>query len=224
MAVVAGANSGLGSELCARLVRRGFQVAALGREAALAAVRRDVPSAMPLVCDFGVAGEVDEAFGRLEKVWGAASVVVYNAHRIELRAFEDTSLALFEESWRANCYGAFVVARRALPGMLQQGGGTLMFSGATGSRRGGARAAAFSSSKFALRGLAQALAREYTSSGVHVAHVVLDGLIWSERTRQRFNPEERHCMSAAAVAEAYLAVIEQDRSAWTSELDLRPPR
>ncbi|MES1188412.1 MAG: SDR family NAD(P)-dependent oxidoreductase, partial [Myxococcales bacterium] len=82
-----------------------------------------------------------------------ASVVVYNAHRIELRAFEDTSLALFEESWRANCYGAFVVARRALPGMLQQGSGTLMFSGATGSRRGGARAAAFSSSKFALRGL-----------------------------------------------------------------------
>jgi NAD(P)-dependent dehydrogenase (short-subunit alcohol dehydrogenase family) len=224
VAVIAGANSGLGSELCARLVRRGFDVAALGREAALVAVARDVPSVMPIVCDFCVASEVDDAFGRIEAVWGTASVVVYNAHRIELCAFEDTSPELFEESWRANCYGAFIVAQRALPAMLRRGGGTIMFSGATGSVRGGRRATAFSSSKFALRGLAQSLAREHAGSGVRAVHVVLDGLIWSERTRGRFNPEERDCMSASAVAESYVAVIEQDRSAWTSELDLRPIR
>ena len=221
VAVIAGANSGLGSELCARLVRRGFDVAALGREPALVAVARDVPSVMPIVCDLCVASEVDDAFGRIEAVWGATSVVVYNAHRIELCNFEDTSPALFEASWRANCYGAFVVAQRALPAMLARGGGTLIFSGATGSVRGGRRATAFSSSKFALRGLAQSLAREYASAGVRVVHVVLDGLIWSERTQERFNPEERDCMSASAVAQSYVAVIEQDGSAWTSELDLR---
>ena len=88
--------------------------------------------------------------------------------------------------------------------------------------RGGRRSAAFASSKFALRGLAQSLAREFSVAGIHVAHVVLDGLIWSERTRARFAPEEPACMAPAAVAAAYLALIEQDRSAWTHELDLRP--
>jgi len=95
--------------------------------------------------------------------------------------------------------------------------------GATGSLRGGRRSAAFASSKFALRGLAQSLAREFSPAGIHIAHVVLDGLIWSEQTRARFAvAEQRACMSPQALAAAYLSLIEQDRSTWTHELDLRP--
>jgi short-subunit dehydrogenase len=107
--------------------------------------------------------------------------------------------------------------------MRAHGAGSLIFSGATGSRRGAARSAAFASSKFALRGLTQSLAREHSAFGIHVAHVVLDGLIWSERTRARFPAaEQRACMSAEALATSYLGLIEQERSAWTHELELRP--
>jgi len=222
VAVVAGANAGLGSALCELLAIRGFRVAALGRDAAVRAVATDVAGVMAVACDLTIASEVDHAFAAVEGAIGPASVVVYNAHRLGLHPFAETSLELFEESWRVNCHGAFVVARRAVPAMLARHGGALVFTGATGSIRGGRRSAAFASSKFALRGLAQSLARELWPAGIHVAHVVLDGLVWSERTRARFGPEQETCMSPRAVAAAYIALIEQDRSAWTHELDLRP--
>lgn len=222
VAIVAGANSGLGSALSALLVARGYRVGALGRAAAIRAVAEEVPGVVAAPCDLATASEVDQAFSTIEAEAGAASVVVYNAHRIDLRPSADTPLELFEAAWRVNCLGAFVVAQRALPRMLATGGGTLIFTGATGSLRGGKRTAAFASSKFALRGLAQSLAREHSASGVHVAHVVLDGLIWSERTRARFHPAEAACMQPHAVAAVYLSLIEQDRTTWTHELDLRP--
>jgi NAD(P)-dependent dehydrogenase (short-subunit alcohol dehydrogenase family) len=222
VAVVAGANSGLGSALCERLANRGFRVAAFGRDAATRAVAEEVPGVIPVKCDLTIAAEVDRAFSEIEEAVGLPSVAVYNAHRIELRASAETSLEVFEGSWRVNCYGAFVVAQRAVPGMRARGGGTLIFTGATSSIRGGQRSAAFASSKFALRGLAQSLARELSPAGIHVADVVLDGLVWSERTRARFEPQEEACMSPHAVAAAYVTLIEQERSAWTHELDLRP--
>ena len=224
VAVIAGANRGLGSALCVQLVERGFLVAALGREAAVQSVATEVSGVMAVGCELTAPSEVDRAFSDVEAALGPASVVVYNAHRVELRPSAETSLGLFEELWRVNCYGAFVVAKRAIPAMLEQGGGTCIFSGATGSVRGGQRSAAFASSKFALRGLAQSLARELSPLGIHVAHVVLDGLIWSERTRARFDPQEQACMSPRSLAAAYSMLIEQDRSAWTHELDLRPFR
>lgn len=222
VAVVAGANSGLGSALAALLARREYSVAALGREAGVRAVTADVPSVLAVPCDLDAERDVERAFATVETTLGTASVVVYNAHRIELRPSLATPPQLFEDAWRASCFGAFMVARRALPAMLSRGSGTLVFSGATSSWRGGRRSVAFSSAKFALRGLAQSLAREHSAAGIHVAHIVLDGLIWSERTRERFAAEEQKCMSADAVAAAYLSVIEQPPSAWTHELDLRP--
>lgn len=222
VAVVAGASRGLGSALCSALVGRGFAVAALGREAALRAVADEVPAVTALACELANEAEVDRAFAAVEERHGPVSLVVYNAHRIELRSAADTSVAMFEDCWRASCLGAFVVARRALAGMVERRDGTLIFSGATGSVRGGKRSAAFAAAKFGLRGLAQSLAREYAAAGVHVAHVILDGLIWSERTRARFDPLEQTCMPAAAVAAEYLHLIGQERSAWTHELDLRP--
>jgi NAD(P)-dependent dehydrogenase (short-subunit alcohol dehydrogenase family) len=222
VAVIAGANRGFGSALCALLSSHGFRVVALGREAAVQAVAAEVPGVTAVACELTVGSDVDQAFSAVESGVGPVSVVVYNAHRVELRASAETPPELFEELWRVNCFGAFLVAQRALPGMRERGQGTLVFSGATGSVRGGQRSAAFASSKFALRGLAQSLAREHAPAGVHVAHVVLDGLIWSERTQARFHPEEHACMSPSALAAAYCMLIEQDRSAWTHELDLRP--
>jgi NAD(P)-dependent dehydrogenase (short-subunit alcohol dehydrogenase family) len=222
VAMIAGASRGLGSALCALLSARDHRVVALGRDAAVREVASDVEGTAPFACDLTAAADVDRAFMEVESRWGPPSVVIYNAHTIALSPSMETSLASFEDAWRVNCLGAFTVARRALPAMLERRAGTLVFTGATASRRGGARTAAFASSKFALRGLSQALAREHAAAGIHVAHVLLDGLIWSERTRARFAPDREKCMPPERVAEAYLGLIEQDRSAWTHELCLRP--
>ena len=223
VAIIAGANAGLGAELCRALLSRDYRVAALGREAAVKHVAGEVKGVLAVACDVTAQLEVERAFSAVEAAFGAATVVVYNAHRIQLAPFAETTLESFAESWRVNCFGAFLLAQRALPAMRTLGQGTLIFSGATGSLRGGQRSAAFASSKFALRGLAQSLAREHSPLGIHVAHVVLDGLIWSERSRARFPAAEQSaCLSAEALATCYLSLIEQDRSTWTHELELRP--
>jgi NAD(P)-dependent dehydrogenase (short-subunit alcohol dehydrogenase family) len=100
--------------------------------------------------------------------------------------------------------------------------GTVIFSGATAGMRGSANLSAFASAKFALRGLAQELAREFGPKGVHVAHVVIDGLIEGHKTDQRFGPSSTERMDAKEVAKAYLGLAAQNSSAWTQEMDLRP--
>jgi NAD(P)-dependent dehydrogenase (short-subunit alcohol dehydrogenase family) len=222
VAVVAGASLGLGSAVCRSLACSGFHVVALGRGGAVRAVADDVSGVAPVECDLTSAPDVERAFTHLETTNRAPSVVVYSAHRLELRPSAETPLDVFEDVWRVNCFGAYVVASRALPRMLERGDGTIIFVGATASMRGGKRTAAFASSKFALRGLAQSLARELGPRGVHVAHVVLDGLVWSNQTRARFSPEEKNCMAPEDVASVLVSLVEQRRSAWTHELDLRP--
>jgi NAD(P)-dependent dehydrogenase (short-subunit alcohol dehydrogenase family) len=115
-----------------------------------------------------------------------------------------------------------VVARAVLPAMATRGGGVLIFTGATAALRGGAKFTAFASAKFALRGLAQALAREYGATGVHVAHVVLDGLVEGPQTDRRFGPATGARFKPDDVAQIYLQLASQPPSAWTQEIDLRP--
>ena len=106
--------------------------------------------------------------------------------------------------------------------MLEQGNGSILFTGATASIRAGGNFAAFASAKFALRGLAQSLAREFDPQGIHVAHVIIDGLIWGQPAKHLHKAQEGDCLKPEAIAEVYLNIIEQDSSAWTHELDLRP--
>jgi len=113
-------------------------------------------------------------------------------------------------------------ARLVLPGMLQRGSGTVLFSGATASLRGGAGFAAFASAKFALRGLAQSLAREFQPAGIHVAHVVLDGIIGGTPSVARTGIDPAKTLDPAGIARAYAALLAQDKAALTHELDLRP--
>ena len=218
---IAGASAGLGSALAAAF-QRDARIVALGRAPAIAAVATEVPGVVPIACDLTDPDAVERAFTEIGRTLAAPDVVIYNAHRIELRPALDTALDAFTEAWRVGCLGAFLVARRVLPGMQERRGGTLVFTGATGSVRGGKRSAAFASAKFALRGLAQSLAREFGPAGVHVAHVVIDGLVWSERSRARFGAQQETSMDPHAIAETYRHLVEQPPSAWTHELDLRP--
>ena len=120
------------------------------------------------------------------------------------------------------CLGAVYGSQRVLPGMLQAKRGALPLIGATASVKAGASFSAFGSAKFALRGLAQSLARELGPRGIHVAHLVIDGVMWCERADERFQIQREQCLDSESVARTCLHLLEQQRSAWTHELDIRP--
>jgi NAD(P)-dependent dehydrogenase (short-subunit alcohol dehydrogenase family) len=176
-----------------------------------AALARSMPGFRAIAADATEPDAVRRAIGGIEDD-GPLDVVVYNAAALATGPFEDLTAETFEQVWRASCFGAMVVAQAALGPMVRRGRGTLLFTGATASLRGGAQFAAFASAKFALRGLVQSLSRAYWPRGVHVAHVVIDGLIGDGIGKMR--PDE--------IAQSYVALVRQPRSAWTQELDLRP--
>jgi len=226
VAVVAGVGPGLGEALCRRLVRASYAVAALARSGGYAeslaqSIATEGGTLLPVVCDTGSEAAVDAAFATIESRLGAPRVLLYNAGRFVRGGLLDVRPEDFTDAWRVNCLGAFLCARRAAPAMLDSGG-TIIFTGATAAVKAGGGYVAFGASKFALRGLAQSLARELGPRGIHIAHVVIDGIIWTPRTQSWVGVAEPQCLQPDAIAETYLGLINQDRSAWTFELDLRP--
>lgn len=224
-AIVAGVGSGLGKALCRHLADTGHRVAGLARgteasQELLSGLGAD--RFMPVRCDVTEATQVDAAIGQVETQWGPASVYVHNAAAFHMRAFAETDPSSFESLWRTMCLGAVHGAQRVLPGMLEAKRGALLFIGATASVKAGANFSAFGAAKFALRGLAQSLARELGPKGIHAVHLVIDGVIWGERAREGFSMMQEQCLDPEAVARTCVHLIEQDRSAWTQELDIRP--
>ena len=222
--LIAGIAEGLGLSLARSFAESGYDVAGLARsdrveEDARRAVIKAGGTYAHLQCDVSDESEVTAALGTLD---GRVTVAVFAAHALLIKPFADTSASEFEAVWRTTCMGAMVVASAVLPSMAAREEGTVILTGATAGVRGGARFAAFASAKFALRGLAQSLAREYGQQGVHVAHVILDGLIDEPQTKARFGAGEAVRMDPDAIAEGYLDLVRQPRSAWTHELDMRP--
>jgi NAD(P)-dependent dehydrogenase (short-subunit alcohol dehydrogenase family) len=214
VAVVVGAGPGLGNALVGRFVEAGMRVAAVSRRGVASEAHGDLVRGYS--CDATVGEQVRNVFERVEGEFGPPSLVVFNIGIWDHGGILDISEELFERAWRTGCFAGFLVGRAAAASMLNRGSGTIIFSGATGSIRGGARFAAFASPKFALRALAQAMARELGPKGIHIAHVVLDGMI-----AQEDSPLES-LLQPAAIAEAYYQLHRQNRTAWTQELDLRP--
>lgn len=228
VAVVVGAGPGLGTAVASRFAREGYAVGLLARsEDTLHAAQRDVQQAGGRAAgayptDATDAANVRASFARLREELGAPEVLVYNAGLFRMAGFLDTPPEDFEAAWRINCHGAVLCAREVLPAMLEAGRGTLLFTGATASLRGGPRSAAFASGKFGLRALAQSLAREFGPRGIHVAHVVIDGVIDTRRAQARSGTQPAQLLSPEAIAETYWHLHRQDASAWTQELDVRP--
>ncbi|WP_437893476.1 SDR family NAD(P)-dependent oxidoreductase [Sorangium sp. So ce124] len=218
-ALIAGGGGAVGVALGRELRARGYQVVSAARNRAGLEAELGATECELLEVELTSEESVRERFGPLEDV----EVFVYNAGRIDLAPLAETTAAMFLASLQVNALGAFHCARVVASSMLARGRGTMIFMGATASVRGGARTSAFAAGKHALRGLAASLAKELGPQGVHVAHLVLDGKVWGERTRQRFPDARREaCLEADAVARTVTALIEQPRSAWTFELDLRP--
>jgi NAD(P)-dependent dehydrogenase (short-subunit alcohol dehydrogenase family) len=229
VAVVAGIGPGLSAAVCRRLAVEGYSVAGIARSAGFGSgLAADIEAAGGrfTLCQADVTDPagIAAAFARIEGELGRISVLIYTAGAFAMRPITDTTPEEFQRLWSVNCFGGFVCAREAASRMLAHSEGTIILTGATASVKPGAQFAAFGSSKFALRGLAQGMARELGPKGVHVAHVVIDGVIWTPPTAQQQGLSEEDCLKPKAIAETYLHLIRQDRSAWTLELDLRPDR
>jgi NAD(P)-dependent dehydrogenase (short-subunit alcohol dehydrogenase family) len=222
--LLTGAAEGLGVELAETFARAGHDVVGLSRthrssEHLAHRVARAGGKYVHLACDLTQPADVAAACGPIA---GDIEVLIHNAHVLDIKPFEHISIAEFEQAWRVICLGAMVSVQTVIPHMAARGKGTIILTGATAGLRGAANFSAFASAKFALRGLAQSLAREYGPKGVHVAHVVLDGLIDEAQTDARLGPAPSGRMKANAIARAYLDLSAQHPSAWTHEMDLRP--
>lgn len=225
-AIVVGVGPGLGWHLAKRFAGEGFHVAMASRDRAkLEEYRREEPE-LPLsayTCDVTDPGDVAALFKGVEAEFGPPAVVVFNAGAFEMAPVTEIAPEDFERCWHVGCYGGFLVGREAAVAMEKSGQGTILFTGATASLRGGPKFANLAVPKFGLRALAQSMARELSPKGIHVAHVIIDGQIRSEKSEHRLEeggPDS--LLEPAAIAEQYWQLHRQHPSAWTHELDLRP--
>ena len=218
LAVIAGLGPGLGIALASKFIEQGYEVIGLSRS--------PIPETKDLhilTLDIANELEVKEAFTKIdEQFQRAPAVLIHNPAELIINPFLDHSSQDFEKAWRSMVLSAALTSAQCIPRMLNNDGGCIIFSGATAGIRAGAGFSAFASAKFALRGLAQSLAREFHPQGIHITHVILDGLIWSARTHERFSPEQEHCMLPEDIAEVYWYITQQPRSTWSHEIDLRP--
>ena len=226
-----GASRGLGAAIARRFAAGGHPVAIAGRNAAKLEATADElrVTGAKVVTLVGDAAEAADAgrFVTEAETLAPLGVAVHNAGSNEPAPFLKVSEERFTRHWREHALGAFQLAQAAIPALLANGGGSLFFTGASGSLRGKANFAPFASAKAALRNLAQSLAREFGPQNIHVGHVVVDGGIAGDRllTRMPQLAEQRGpdgMLNPDAIAKAYWDMHHQSRSAWTQELDVRP--
>ncbi|MDF1719887.1 MAG: SDR family NAD(P)-dependent oxidoreductase [Minwuia sp.] len=218
LVIIAGAGQGLGRHLLARFQAGGYTAVGLVRTMP----EQPSPGVTLNHLDLSDADRTAASLADLISRHGVPKVVVHNAAELVISPFADLSGAQMEGVWRNTVLSAFNLAQGTVTAMARAGSGVFLVSGATASIRGGARFAAFASAKFALRGMTQSLAREYQPQGVHVAHVLLDGIIDTPRSRDLHDLDPARMMKPDEIADAYWGLAHQPRSTWTHELDLRP--
>lgn len=227
-ALIFGVGPGLGFALARCFARAGMAVALAARNREKLATwveefRQQGVRACAYACDVGAESDVLAAFESVHVDFGIPDLVVFNAGLFMPASVIDISTPDFERCWRVGCLGGFLVGREAARRMTGRGRGTILFSGATASLRGSAGFANLAVGKFGLRALAQSMARELGPAGIHVAHVIIDGQILPDRhTQPAGKRSEDAFLHPEAIAENYLSLHLQHRSAWTQELDLRP--
>ena len=224
VAVVAGAGPGNGAALARRFAQAGYAVALLARSRdTLDALEKEIEGARGYECDVGAEDSVARAFAAIRAQVGEVDVLVYNAGSGIFADVQGITPDQFEASWRVNAYGALLCAQQVIPAMKTAGVGSIVFIGATASRRGGPRTAAFAPAKAAQRSLAESMARSLWPLGIHVSLIIVDGVVDLPRTRKAMpDKPESFFVKPAAIAETALQLTLQDRSAWSFEVEARP--
>ena len=224
-AVVVGVGPGLGAALVRAFAKEGYSVFAAARSASTLSDLKDANDTGRVVsidCDATEQSDVERVFDEAASR-GTTEVAIFNAGAFVRASVLETDPAEFERCWRVGCFAGFLVGRAAARRMVEHGRGTILFTGATASLRGGASFVNLASPKFGLRAVAQSMARELGPKNIHVAHVVIDGQIHSQRyahLETERGPDS--LLDPDAIAAQYAALHRQHRSAWTHELDLRP--
>jgi NAD(P)-dependent dehydrogenase (short-subunit alcohol dehydrogenase family) len=221
IALIVGAGEGLSASLARLFSREGIRVALAARHIEKLGALCAETGARAFACDATEPDEVERLFGLVEREIGMPDLVVYNAGARARGAFVDLVPAEVAQAIAVSAYGGFLVAQQAAMRMLPNTHGAILFTGASASVKGYPQSAPFAMGKFALRGLAQSMARELSPQGIHVAHFVIDGGI---RSTVRTEPTDRpdSMLDPDAIALSYWSVLLQPRSAWTWEMELRP--
>jgi NAD(P)-dependent dehydrogenase (short-subunit alcohol dehydrogenase family) len=219
--LIVGAGEGLSASLARLLAREGMRVGFVARRPEKLAALKAETGAETFGCDAADAAAVEALFAECDGRLGRPDVVVYNASGRVRGPFVELQPAEVERAIAVSAFGGFLVARQAVRRMLEKGFGAVLFTGASASVKGYAQSAPFAMGKFALRGLAQSMARELAPKNIHVAHFVIDGVIRNPgRVEPAGNPDSM--LDPDAIAANYLHVLRQDRSAWAWEIELRP--
>jgi NAD(P)-dependent dehydrogenase (short-subunit alcohol dehydrogenase family) len=223
-ALIVGAGSGLSASLARLLAAEGLKVALAARRVEKLAGLCGETGARAYAADASSGAAVESLFAALEADLGAPEVVVYNPSYRTRGPLVELDPAEVEKALMITAFGGFLVAQAAARRMLEAGRGAILFTGASAAVKGYAHSAPFAMGKFALRGLAQSIARELAPKGIHVAHFVIDGGIRNSERPERMDPSDRpdSMLDPDAIARSYLHVLQQDRSAWTWEIELRP--
>ena len=228
----AGALPGIGAAVGLRAAADGLPVYLTGRnadklQASVDAITQSGGTAIALPVDATNADQIADAFEHMDTDGYTPELVVHNVGTNRRVGFLDITPEQLEKRWEADCLSGFLIAQGALERMLPRERGTLLFTGASASLRGKAGSAAFAAVKAGLRMLAQSLAREFGPQGIHVAHVIVDGMVDGQRLREALpgvleQQADDAALDPTAIAEIYWHLHQQPRSAWTHELDLRP--
>jgi len=221
LALIVGAGSGLSASIARSFAGAGMKIALAARSVGdLGALAAEVGAAT-FTADATDREAVRKLFADLADSLGDPYAVVYNASYRTRGAFIDLDPADVEKSLAVTAFGGFLVAQEAARRMLPKGAGAILFTGASASVKGYAQSAPFAMGKFALRGLAQSMARELSPQGIHVAHVVVDGGIRSARRPEAADRPDA-MLDPDAIAASYLHLLQQQRSAWTWDIEVRP--
>ena len=220
-ALIVGVGSGLSASVARTFRKAGMTIALAARRAGDLAGLAQETGGKAFACDATKEADVGKLFTEVEAAFGGPDVVVYNASYRTRGPFVDLDPTEVQRSLIVTAFGGFLVAREAAKRMLPMRRGAILFTGASASVKGYPQSAPFAMGKFALRGLAQSMARELQPQGIHVAHVVIDGGI---RSASRAEPADKpdSMLDPDAIAQTYLDLLRQHRSAWAWEIELRP--
>lgn len=220
-ALIAGAGSGLSASLARLFAREGISVTLAARNTNKLRELCDEVDGRAFTCDVTNEKSVTDLFSTLDELGQTPQLVVYNAGHYANGAIEDLHPDTIRKSLEINALGAFLVAQAASVRMKKEGGGAMLFTGATAGVKGFAKSSAFAMGKFALRGLCQSLARELAPQNIHVTHFVLDGMIHNPARGKPYDNINK-TLHPDKIAEAYLMAARQHNSAWSWEIELRP--